>query len=54
MQRRSFIKNAAFGAIPESVSGFTHFDSEPYAGDCETTTDIIGPFYRCYEQHLGV
>lgn len=46
MQRRSFIKNATFGAIAVSASGFIHFDGERYVGDCETTTDIIGPFYR--------
>jgi catechol 1,2-dioxygenase len=46
MQRRSFIKNAAFGAVAVSASGFIHFDGDRYVGDCETTTDIIGPFYR--------
>ncbi len=46
MQRRSFIKNAAFGVVAVSASGFIYFDGEHYVGDCETTTDIIGPFYR--------
>jgi catechol 1,2-dioxygenase len=46
MQRRSFLKNAAFGAVAVSTSGFIHFDGQRYVGDCETTTDIIGPFYR--------
>ncbi len=46
MQRRSFIRNAAFGAIAVSASGFIHFDGKRFVGDCETTTDIIGPFYR--------
>src|SRR5580693_5684631 len=46
MQRRSFIKNAAFGAIAVSTSGSIRFDGEKYIGDCETTTDIIGPYYR--------
>jgi catechol 1,2-dioxygenase len=46
MQRRSFIKNAAYGVVVVSTSGFIHFDGERYVGDCETTTDIIGPFYR--------
>ncbi|HSZ85063.1 MAG TPA: hypothetical protein VK787_03485, partial [Puia sp.] len=46
MQRRSFIKNAAFGAVAVSASGFIRFDGEKYIGDCETTTDIIGPYYR--------
>jgi catechol 1,2-dioxygenase len=46
MQRRSFLKNAAFGVVAVSTSGLIHFDGERYVGDCETTTDIIGPFYR--------
>ncbi len=46
MQRRSFIKTAGFGVVAVSASGFIHFDGEKYTGDCETTTDIIGPFYR--------
>ena len=46
MQRRSFIKNAAFGVVAVNASGFIHFDGKRYVGDCETTTDIIGPFYR--------
>jgi len=46
MRRRSFIKNAAFSAVAVSASGFIHFDGKRYIGDCETTSDIIGPFYR--------
>ena len=46
MQRRSFIKNAGFTAIALSTTGLIHFDGDKYVGDCETTTDIIGPFYR--------
>jgi catechol 1,2-dioxygenase len=46
MRRRSFIKNAAFSAVAISTSGFIHFNGKGYVGDCETTTDIIGPFYR--------
>jgi catechol 1,2-dioxygenase len=46
MQRRSFIKNASFGAVAISASGFIRFDGKKYIGDCETTTDIIGPYYR--------
>jgi catechol 1,2-dioxygenase len=46
MQRRSFIRNSAFTAIAVSASGFIRFDGKNYVGDCETTTDIIGPFYR--------
>ncbi len=46
MQRRSFIKNTAFCAVAVSTSGFIRFDGTRYTGDCETTTDILGPFYR--------
>lgn len=46
MQRRSFLKNTALSAIAVSASGFIRFDGERYIGDCETTSDIIGPFYR--------
>jgi catechol 1,2-dioxygenase len=46
MHRRAFIKNTTFGVVAISASGFVHFDGKRYVGDCETTTDIIGPFYR--------
>ena len=46
MQRRNFIKNAAFSAVAVSASGFIKFNGINYEGDCETTTDILGPFYR--------
>lgn len=46
MQRRTFLKDAALGAIAVSASGFISFDGTKYVGDCETTTDILGPFYR--------
>jgi protocatechuate 3,4-dioxygenase beta subunit len=46
MQRRSFIKNTALCAVAVSASGFIRFDGNHYVGDCETTTDILGPFYR--------
>jgi protocatechuate 3,4-dioxygenase beta subunit len=46
MERRSFIKNTAFFAVAVSAYGFINFDGNSYVGDCETTTDILGPFYR--------
>ena len=46
MKRRSFITNAAFSAIAISASGFIKLDGDKYIGDCETTSDILGPFYR--------
>jgi catechol 1,2-dioxygenase len=46
MQRRTFIRNTALSAIAISASGFIYFDGKGYVGDCETTSDILGPFYR--------
>lgn len=46
MQRRDFIKNSALCAVAVSTSGFIRFDGIRYVGDCETTTDILGPYYR--------
>ena len=46
MQRRDFVKNTALCAIAVSASGFVRFNGKRFVGDCETTTDILGPFYR--------
>ncbi|HEY0676856.1 MAG TPA: hypothetical protein VGD17_01175 [Chitinophagaceae bacterium] len=46
MKRRNFIKSSALSAIAISASGFIRFDGRNYSGDCETTSDILGPFYR--------
>lgn len=46
MERRTFIKNTSLFAIAISTTGFISFDGTHYVGDCETTSDILGPFYR--------
>lgn len=46
MQRRSFIKNTTLCVVAVSTSGFIRFNGNVYIGDCETTTDILGPYYR--------
>ena len=46
MLRRSFLKNTALFAVSVSATGFIRFNGTNYVGDCETTTDILGPFYR--------
>ena len=46
MQRRDFIKNTALSAVAISASGFIRFDGQRYVGECETTSDVLGPFYR--------
>ena len=46
MERRTFIKNTSLFAVAISTTGFIRFDGDHYVGDCETTSDILGPFYR--------
>ena len=46
MKRRDFIKTATLTATAVSAFGFIRFDGEKYIGDCATTSDILGPFYR--------
>jgi catechol 1,2-dioxygenase len=46
MQRRIFIKNSVLSAVAVSATGFIRFDGKRYVGDCETTSDVLGPFYR--------
>jgi catechol 1,2-dioxygenase len=46
MKRRAFLTNSVLSAIAVSTTGFIRFDGKKYVGDCETTSDILGPFYR--------
>lgn len=46
MQRRAFIKDTAMYAVAISAAGLIRFNGNNFEGDCETTTDILGPFYR--------
>ena len=46
MERRIFLKASALSAIAVSATGFISFAGNGYVGDCETTSDILGPFYR--------
>lgn len=46
MERRNFLKASALSAIAVSATGFISFNGTDYVGDCETTTDILGPYYR--------
>lgn len=46
MERRIFLKSAALSAVAVSATGFIELDGDRYIGDCETTSDILGPFYR--------
>lgn len=46
MKRREFTKLTGLSVIAISTTGFISFNGEIYVGDCETTSDILGPFYR--------
>ena len=46
MERREFTKLLGLSAVAISTSGFVRYDGTKYEGDCETTSDILGPFYR--------
>jgi catechol 1,2-dioxygenase len=46
MQRRDFIKTTTLSAAAVSAYGFIRLDGNQFVGDCETTTDILGPYYR--------
>ena len=46
MKRRTFLKTSALSAIAVSATGFVRLEGDRYVGDCETTSDILGPFYR--------
>lgn len=46
MKRRSFLRETSFGAIAITTTGFISFNGTKYVGDCQTTTDMLGPFYR--------
>lgn len=46
MKRREFTKLTGLSIIAISTTGFISFNGEYYVGDCETTSDILGPFYR--------
>lgn len=48
MNRREFTKLAGLSAVALTTSGSIHLHAKTntFVGDCETTTDILGPFYR--------
>ena len=46
MKRRTFLRNTTLSAFAVSATGFISFNGNQYVGDCETTSDILGPFYR--------
>ncbi len=48
VDRRNFIKQAGIFAAAVTVFGCASFkpEEERFVGDCKTTDDILGPFYR--------
>jgi protocatechuate 3,4-dioxygenase beta subunit len=46
MERRKFIRNTMLSAVAVSAHGYVQFNGLQFEGDCATTTDILGPFYR--------
>ena len=46
MRRRNFLQSTVLCAVAVSTTGFIQYNGESYEGDCETTTDVLGPFYR--------
>jgi protocatechuate 3,4-dioxygenase beta subunit len=46
MERRKFFKDTGMLAIGIGVFGKISWSNDRYIGDTETTTDLLGPFYR--------
>ncbi len=46
MQRSTFIKQTGLVAFGVSIFGTISWSKDGFIGDTETTTDILGPFYR--------
>ncbi len=46
MKRREFARITGLSVIAISTTGFITFNGNTYLGNCETTSDILGPFYR--------
>lgn len=46
MNRRTFVKNSTLTAFSVAAFGSLNWNGKSFEGDTETTTDILGPFYR--------
>jgi catechol 1,2-dioxygenase len=47
MDRKNFLRNATLAAFSMSTLGsVVRAKGNAFSGDCETTNDILGPFYR--------
>ena len=46
MNRKKFLINSSLAAFSISIFGKVQPKDNDFVGDCETTNDILGPFYR--------
>jgi len=46
MDRKKFLVTAVLGAFSVSACGKAINSNKKFVGDCETTNDILGPFYK--------
>ena len=46
MYRKEFLINGALTALSVSIFGKVQPKGNDFEGNCETTNDILGPFYR--------
>ena len=46
MNRRKFVKNSTLTAFGMAAFGAINWNGKSFEGDNETTSDILGPFYR--------
>ncbi|MEO6253123.1 MAG: hypothetical protein ABIO79_07460 [Ferruginibacter sp.] len=46
MKRRTFIKDSGLTAFSMACFGAINWNGKEFVGDSETTTDILGPYYR--------
>jgi hypothetical protein len=46
MQRRAFLKNSGLSVLSVGVLGNIRWTGNNFVGDNQTTTDILGPYYR--------
>jgi catechol 1,2-dioxygenase len=46
MQRRAFLKNSGLSVLSVGVLGNIRWTGNNFVGDSQTTTDILGPYYR--------
>ena len=46
MQRRTFIKKSTLTVLSISAFGSLNWNGKSFEGESETTSDILGPFYR--------